>query len=211
VTDTVYLQIRQAILDGGLAQGQALVESSLSEMFAVSRTPVREALHRLEQDGLVERTDRGLRVSVATEQQILEMYRARILLEGAISEDAANNRTEYDLQVLQRCLDSGVRADAPPDVLTRDNDRFHEAVWAASHNKTLADLVARVDIHLRRYPQTTLLAPGRWERAIAQHGEIVSAIRDRDADRARRAAELHHTEARDIRVRMWQDAASSRI
>lgn len=203
--EPVYFQIRQGILDGGLAQGQQLVESSLSEMFSVSRTPIREALHRLEQDGLVERTDRGLRVSVATERQILEMYRARILLEGAISEDAARNRTDYDLAILDRCLSSGVTAESSPQQKTQDNDRFHEAVWAASHNRTLVDLVSRVDIHLRRYPQTTLLYPGRWERAVEQHVAIAAAIRDRDPDRARRLSEEHHSEAREIRLRLWQD------
>ena len=205
MSDAVYQQIRQEILDGGLAPGQPLVEASLSETYAVSRTPIREALHRLQQDGLVERSDRGLRVSVASEEQILELYRARILLESAISEDAAMRRNDYDLAVLDRCLASGVTQDDDPDVRTKDNDRFHEAVWAASHNKTLVDLVSRVDIHLRRYPQTTLLYPGRWERAAEQHRAIVDAIRARDADAARELSREHHQEAQQIRLRMWAE------
>src|SRR5207249_3122662 len=127
-----------------------------------------------------ERTNRGLRVSVATEQQIVELYRARILLEGAICEDAARNRTDYDLAMLGLCLSRRVGAESSPEEKTEDNDRFHETVWAASHNKTLIDLVSRVDIHLRRYPQTTLLYPGRWEVAVEQHAAIVAAIRAGD-------------------------------
>lgn len=204
----VYMRIRQEILDGGLPSGQPLVERDLAEKFQVSRTPMRQALQRLEQDGLAERSEHGkhgLRVSVVTEQQIVEMYGARILLEGAIAADAARNRTDYDLSVLDRCLASGVVADASPELLTQDNDRFHEAVWTASHNKTLTELVSRVDIHLRRYPQTTLLYPGRWERAVDQHAEIAQEIYERNPERARELSEHHHSEARDIRIQMWRE------
>jgi DNA-binding GntR family transcriptional regulator len=200
-----YEQIKNAILDATLAPGTALVESSLAELFAVSRTPIREALLRLEQDGMVERTDRGLIVRDRSPEQVLDIYETRIILETAAARFAATKHSTIDRIRLSKLLEETSDFDvSDPSELARLNRSFHRGVWQASHNEALVDLLNRLSLHLMRYPATTLAYPGRWERALEQHRELVDAILARDADEAARVAEVHFTEARDIRLKLWE-------
>ena len=91
-----YLRIRDAIIEGQFPPNTALVEQNLAEWCGVSRTPIREALRRLEQDGLVERSSRGLVVTNRTPEQILDTYEVRIVLEEAVARFAAQRHTQID-------------------------------------------------------------------------------------------------------------------
>lgn len=200
-----YEQIKNAILDATLAPGTALVESSLAEQFSVSRTPIREALLRLEQDGMVERTDRGLIVRDRSPEQVLDIYETRIILETAAARFAAIKHSTIDRIRLSKLLEDTSNPDVKePAQLARMNRSFHRGVWQASHNEALVDLLSRLNLHLMRYPATTLAYPGRWERALQQHRDLVEAILTRDSDEAARVAEVHFTEARDIRLKLWE-------
>src|SRR6185436_17719083 len=101
----------------------------------VSRTPIREALRRLEQDGLIERTSRGTRVVERSPEQILEIYELRILLEAHAARSAAQRATSLDINRL-RTIHEQMLATAPEDRNARVtlNRLFHEALWHASHN-----------------------------------------------------------------------------
>jgi DNA-binding GntR family transcriptional regulator len=201
-----YEAIKIAIIDGDLLPGQQLVEAVLASQLSISRTPVREALHRLEQDGLAVRGPNGLTVRERTPGEILDVYDARCVLEALASEVAAERRTEHDLWNLDRLLDLGEKIDAVSSKARADSNReFHLAIWGASHNETLLDLLQRLDLHLLRYPETTLMYPGRWEESIKQHRELVSAIRARNGKRANALAAKHFRDARDIRMRLWHE------
>lgn len=202
---SVYEQLKRAILSGELAAGQPLLEVQLAESYGVSRTPIREALHRLQQDGIVERGDRGLRVAQGSAEQILEIYEARVVLEAAVCEAAARRRTEVDLMRLHGILDAAPRDDPSAAEKVDSNQQFHEAIWQASHNGTWIDLLSRLNTHLRRYPSTTLTAPGRWEEALEEHAALLDAIERGDAEAAGRIGREHMTKARDVRLRMWRD------
>lgn len=203
---STYERIKQAILDGTFEPGAALGESSLGAWCQVSRTPIREALGRLEQDGLVVRTDRGMTVRRRTPEEILDIYEARIYLEGAAARGAAERRTRVDLLRIERQHALAMEADASDgDELARVNRDFHRTIWLASHNEAIVDLLDRLNLHLLRYPATTLTFDGRWPQALDQHGELVEAIVARDAPRAQRVAENHFTVARDIRLELWDE------
>jgi DNA-binding GntR family transcriptional regulator len=203
---SVYERLKQDIVGGTMAPGHALVEAQLAEAYGVSRTPVREALHRLQQDGIIQRGERGLEVVAPSAEQILEIYEVRVVLEAAACEAAARRRTEVDLARLHGVLESSPKAKgATAEVLTHANNQFHEAVWHASHNGTLIDLLERLHVHLRRYPSTTLTYPGRWDEALGEHAELVAAIDARDARKAARIGREHMTKARDVRLSMWRD------
>ena len=158
----VYDQLRALILSDEFGPDTMLVETALATRLGVSRTPIREALRRLEQDGLVERTSRGTRVVERSPEQILEIYELRILLEGQAARTAAERATSLDINRL-RAIHEQMLAAGPDD----DEDRvrlnrlFHEALWAASHNGTLVEVIDRLIAHL--HPQTTLRFPGRWD------------------------------------------------
>jgi DNA-binding GntR family transcriptional regulator len=199
-----YDNIKQAILSGELAPGEPLVETALAEWCGVSRTPIREALTRLEQDGLVTRTDRGMGVRNRSPEEILDVYETRLVLEATAGRMAAERRTDHELRILRHLLEFG-RQQAPLDTraLVDANQRFHRAVWVASHNESLIDLLERLNLHLGRYPETTLAAPGRWSTAQDEHTRLVDAIEARDAKAAHDIALAHFTAARDIRLALF--------
>jgi len=196
--------LKQAILRGDLLPGQPLGESAMATWCQVSRTPIREALSRLEQDGLVIRSSRGMIVRQRSPEEILDIYETRLVLEATAGRMAAERRTVHDVRVLNRLLQAG--ADVPADqpaAMVEANRKFHHAVWVASHNESLIDLLERLNLHLRRYPETTLSYPGRWAESGVEHGQLVAAIEAREVDKAYDVALKHFSLARDIRLELY--------
>lgn len=200
----LYEDIRDKIIGGQLAPGEWLIEASLAAAHGTSRTPVREALRRLQQDGLVERGERGLQVRQRSPEEILEIYRVRVGLEGMAARLAAEARTEFDLVRLESAhgaMENLEQRDGGQ--MARLNQTFHEELWAAAHNRTLVDLLNRVLSHLSRYPSTTLVLPGRWEEVLDEHRQLIDAVRDRNGDLAQQINERHMAKGREIRLRMY--------
>src|SRR5690606_28343574 len=137
--------------------GQPMPESMLAEQFQVSRTPIREALTRLEQDGLLDRTDRGLVVHEDSPEDVIDLYDTRIPLEAAAARTAADRRTQRDVIRLRALADQVVAAGTDdPGEMVSTNSAFHHAIWIASRNRSLIDLLERLSMHLRQYQQTTI-------------------------------------------------------
>jgi DNA-binding GntR family transcriptional regulator len=207
MTARVYQQLHERIVNGELAPGTRLTENNLATTFGISRTPVREALRRLEQDGLVERAARGMRVKRRSPQEVLEVYEVRIILEEAAARAAAQNGTELDLARLQQVHQ--VLVSSTPDDLDRlmtGNRRFHEQVWSMSHNAALIDLLNRVNALIQSYRGTTQIHQDRWTTALDEHTELLRAIESRDPARAGEAARRHMSLARDFRLKMYVDS-----
>lgn len=199
-----YEVLKHAILDGEYSPGHPLVEAVLAQRLAVSRTPVREALSRLEQDGLAQRTSSGLAVREHTPEQVLDIYHTRYVLEGLAAEVAAERRTELDVRNIDAALRANERLDASdPRAMAVHNRDFHRAIWRASHNDTINDLLERIVLHLCHYPETTLTYPGRWEESLIEHRALANAIRLRDGESASRVAVQHFKTAREIRLKLW--------
>jgi DNA-binding GntR family transcriptional regulator len=201
---TPYHRLKEAIRSGDLRPGQQLVESALADWCEVSRTPIREALSRLQHDGLVERNERGLVVRERGPEEVLDIYETRITLEGTAARLAAERRSAHDLMLLRRSLEKlGTVSREDVDAMVVANRQFHTAIWRASHNLALIDLLERLDLHLAHYPAATLATSGRWERANDQHRTLVDAIEARDSDTAEKIAIGHFTDARDIRLSLF--------
>lgn len=202
----VYERLRGEIVDGTFDAGANLVELALAERYGTSRTPIREALRRLEQDGLVERGDRGMRVRTRSPEEILEIYEVRIALEATAASAAAARYSDFDLiriHKAQSAMDA-VSTEDPP-AMAAANRAVHEAIWAASHNGTVVDLLTRLNNHLTRYPATTLKSAGRWQEALSEHHALIEAIESRDAALAGALARTHMTKARDLRLQIYRD------
>lgn len=206
--ESIFRALHAEILDGTLGPGTPLREVALAERFEVSRTPVRDALSRLEQAGLLTRAQRGLEVQSVDPQTIMQVYEARILLEEQIAGDAALNRTMKDVLRLEALVerDRGLQERDDP-TLIRANLEFHRAVWEASRNPVLQDLLAQLSHHLVHAPHSTLTVDGRWEEALVEHARLVEAISRRDAEAARSAARSHFETARGIRLDLLRAAA----
>lgn len=136
--------------------------------------------------------------------EILDLYETRIVLEGAAARVAAERRTEHDLRLLRWGLEQTLEVPADDaDRMVESNRAFHRTVWRATRNESLIDLLERLDLHLARYPGTTLASPGRWAQALEEHGALVQAIDERDADSAEAIARTHFTSAREIRLDLF--------
>lgn len=202
-----YEALKQAILSGEFQPGQPLVENTLATWCQTSRTPVREALRRLEQDGLIDSSDRGLVVRKRSPEEILDIYETRMVLEATVARVASERRTEHDIRLMRLLLQKFADV-SEPDAMIEANHQFHRAIWRASHNESLIDLLERLHLHLARYPGTTLSAPGRWQTAHRQHKQLVDAIEKRDGDAAHDIALGHFADARDIRLELFANEIS---
>jgi DNA-binding GntR family transcriptional regulator len=206
---SLYYQLLEEVLQGRLLPGEVLVETQLGKRFGVSRTPIREALRMLEQEGVLERVNRGMRVRPTSSEEVLEIYGVRTILEAAAARDAASRRSDYDLATLDRIFGTMAEAKgATPMELAGINRSFHRAIWEAAGNRTLLDLLERLGVHLRRYPATTYERPGRWEEALDEHRQLLDAIREKDPDRAARVAERHMQASRDVRIDMIRNGTA---
>lgn len=204
--DSIHEKLRVEILHGVLPPGTSLREVALAERFGVSRTPVRQALGRLEKEGLAERAVRGLEVAPINPQAVMQVYDTRILLEVEVSGQAALARSLGDVLRLraqqERDEQLGDVADA---VRVRSNLAFHRAVWEAADNPVLLDLLERLNSHLVHAPRSTLAVGTRWEESLIEHRRLIEAIDARDAHSAREIAREHFSTAREIRLRLLQD------
>lgn len=197
----IYSAVREDVVSGRLPPGTPAREVALAQRFGVSRTPVREALRRLEHDRLLVATPRGLVVRAMAESEVLQIYDLRVLLEGEAAHLAAESRSASDLLRLEALL-SRDSALAEPDEAQRVHcaSQFHAVLWEATHNEVLEDLLHRLTVHLVRGPRSTLSGPGRWEQALEEHADILEAVRRRDGVAARAAAALHLDRARAVRA-----------
>jgi DNA-binding GntR family transcriptional regulator len=207
----IYTVLRARILDGTLRPDERLREIPIAEEFGVSRTPVREALMRLEGDGLARRDGRSLVVHAVSAEELIQVYDLRINLEGEAGAQAADRRSAVDLASLEGLWERDRWIAQPTDAeRTATNLEFHRAVWTCSHNSVLQDLLGRLNAHLVHAPKSTLSVGNRWESALEEHRALIEAIRERDQSQARRIAMQHMTTARDLRLQLIREQLSTK-
>lgn len=208
VREAAYEQLKRRILEGALRPGARLSEPAVAEALGVSRTPVREALQRLAQEGLVElRPGRGARVRVLSPREVEEVYEVRALIEGEAAARAALRRSEEDLHRMEAALDLLERAN-PGDYAAQiaADERFHALLVAAGGNRVLEQVFHDLDAALaltRQFSRDLNQTP----ETRAQHRAIVAAIRAGDPAAARAAAEAHVQAFQATVARRIQEAA----
>jgi len=200
-----YQLILDAIDAGTFRPGDRLVESELAEKFGVSRTPIREALQRLETQSLLTRDGRSLIVASLDHNQMAELYAVRTELEGLAARLAARHATEEEVQVLRDMVDEDRALLGDPPALSRANRRFHTMIHRASHNRFLVQQLDLVHRSMALMATTSLAAEGRGEIALAEHTAIVEAISRRDEEAAYKALRDHISVAFVTRLKL--DAA----
>jgi DNA-binding GntR family transcriptional regulator len=191
--------LREELLGGTFEPGTILYETTLSTRYGVSRTPVREALGRLAQDGLIERSTRGFRVRDRNPEEILEIYEARIALECRSAELAAKQRTEIDLARMAHLLDER-RSVTDPATFGPLNNKWHVALRQAARNATITDLLVRLDSLLQLYRPRTFV-PHPDDRSAEEHAAILDAISAGDQAAAGAAMADHLRRMRDWRIK----------
>ncbi len=191
------------IEDGNLPPGTRLREAELAERLAISRTPVREALKRLELQGLVvHEPHHGAVVAALEYGQVTEMYLLREVLEGTAARLAAQHATTVEIGVLERLVETDRGLLDQPKRMAQTNRRFHQQVRDTARNRYLGNALETLRLSLALLAGTTLGAPGRAAQAVAEHGAIVARIAARDPEGAEQAARQHILNAFRTRVEL---------
>jgi DNA-binding GntR family transcriptional regulator len=202
LADTVYESLRSRILNGELRPNDRLIEQAIAEQLGVSRTPVREALHRLEVDGLVQSKGRSIVVVELSAEDLAELCTVREALEGLAARLAALARSEIDVGTLEQLVAQNREALANDDVLgaVEINHAFHEVIWTSTRNRYLARQLGLLRSLIERRQSTTLATSDRRAEALSEHITIVHAIATRDPDLAEASARAHFRNALSIRI-----------
>lgn len=192
--DLVLEALREAILNGTLKPRERLMEIQLAEELGVSRTPVREALRKLELEGFIVMVPRkGAYVADLSIKDIADVFEIRIALEGLAAALAAERITDEELEEMERHLVEKAEAINKRDMvkLVAIDTKFHEALYGASRNERLITIINNLREHIQRFRTSSLAMPGRMQQSMDEHRSIVEAIQSRNIALARQAAQEH--------------------
>jgi DNA-binding GntR family transcriptional regulator len=179
--------IEEEIATGKLLPGSHLDEVELAQRFGVSRTPIREALSLLLGEGLVEsRLRRGMVVAQVTPQRLIEMFEVMAELEAMCAQLAARRMSEEELAAIEAAHEEcrAAAAARDPDPYFYANERFHYAIYTASHNSFLFEQAAALQRKLRPYRRLQLRVRNRTQRSFEEHQAIVDALHAGDGPQA---------------------------
>jgi DNA-binding GntR family transcriptional regulator len=194
--------IIDAIDAGTYKPGNRLVESELADRFQVSRTPIREALQRLETQSMLTRDGRSLIVASLDHNQLAELYEVRAELEGLAAQLAAQHATPEEVRVLYDMIASDRKIIGNPEKLSRANRRFHNQIHLASRNRYLIKQLEMVHRSMALLTSTSLAVDGRGEMALNEHEAIVKAIEQHDGEAANKALKTHLSYAFETRLKI---------
>ena len=197
-----YMRLRSEIRGGTLLPGSRLRETELADRLQVSRTPVREALKRLESEGLVVFSQpRGMTVTELSAGQVLELYAMREILEGAAARFAAEHASAFEIESLKHLVSqhSSIRT---PEEAYQNNRRIDEAIASAAHNVYLLKALTVLQDAVSLLGPTTYTVPGRIKLGLSEIANVVNAIANRDPDEAESAARTAVRAAGAVRLVM---------
>lgn len=192
--EIVYEELKMQILKGEIPPGTRMMEVEMADEMGVSRTPIREAIRKLEKEGLVTiEPRRGAYASRISTQDMIEILEVRQNMEGLAAYYAAlraDEDTKSDIKALAKEYEQAVKERNTADMIKIDTD-FHHLIVKGSHNKILVNMVEQLQELVLRFRYLYYDNFKRGEQMPAEHEEIYSAILQGDGDRARAAAELH--------------------
>lgn len=202
--DVVFNTLRKAILKGELKPGERLMEIALAEKLGVSRTPVREAMRKLENEGLVVMAPRrGAQVANITEKDLNDVLEVRIALENLSIENACSRMNEEELLELKKAAQNFDRLmkDGNLVKLAEADVAFHEVIYRASDNKRLVQVLNNLREQIYRYRVEYLKEEETRNLLVSEHEELYEAIRSRDVKRAQEISYRHIENQREAIIR----------
>ena len=178
----------------------------MATWLGVSRTPVREALRRLESNGVVTfESWRGVVVAELDHQQIAELYAMRRILEGAAARMAARHISEAELNLLWQVHQQADSCLQQPAKLAQLNRQFHRIICKAAHNRYLVSSLDQMENGLTLLKGTTFVVKNRPAEALQEHLQLLKAIENKKADRAEELARHHIAQAEKARMTLLLD------
>lgn len=192
--ESVFLTLEDEILSGKLSRGETLAENTLSARLGVSRTPIRGALHRLSEEGLVDISpNRGAVVVGIGREELIDIYKIRMRLEGLASAEAAEKITDEDKKKLRDVLELADFYIAKQDAehLKELDSEFHNIIYRASGNRLLCKTLSELHRNIHFYRKRSLAVVDRLEKSASEHKKILAAIECGDADAADKLTSAH--------------------
>ena len=201
-SEHVYRRLRDAIRQGEFKSGHRVMEIEVAQWLNVSRTPVRDAIRRLESEGMLEHAPRnGLVVATLDRQAVMELYVMRETLEGTAARLCARHASDMEILDLLELVERERQLEGDFEGLARHNRRFHEAIHRGAHNRYLEKSLAAVNDSMGLLGTPLMLLPHRAQTAAAEHAQIVETIQRRDPDAAEEAARKHVRAAQRERLK----------
>ncbi len=190
--EAAYTALVAALREGTFASGDRLREEDVAERLGLSRTPVREALRRLESDGIVEHRPRiGALIRSLSHTEVVELYEMRMVLERTAAEMATKHGTAAEFDALDDLNDRIEAEREAPAIGAAINQDFHRGLYLAGRNRFLMEAARALNNSLLLVGPTTYTDPARIDVVVQQHRDIVAALREGDAEAAGAAAEAH--------------------
>jgi DNA-binding GntR family transcriptional regulator len=190
----VFESLKQSIIQGNITAGEWLVESHIAETLGISRTPVREAIHKLEREGLIERQPRGgFTVLGLNRNDIEETFGIRSVLEGYAARLAAVKHNEEELEPLKKKIEEFQNAleRKKMDVLPVINTEFHDMLYALSKSPKLVHMINGLQDQIYRYRELILKEKRFAVTSNRDHIQLLKLIRKRDAEGAEQLVRDH--------------------
>lgn len=206
--DVVFETLRDAIINQVLKPGERLMEIQLADEMGVSRTPVREAIRKLELEGLVIMVPRkGAYVAGVSMKDIHEVYEVRSALEALACRLAAERITDEELDALERQVlkESEEEQTGILDSIVQVDSSFHDIIYQAAHNQRLVTFFNILQEQLQRFRAASLSSPGRSKTCLEEHKAIVEALGERNADLAEKLAREHIENAENAMILSIQE------
>lgn len=197
--EIVFESLREAIINGVLEPGERLMEIQLADEMGVSRTPVREAIRKLELEGFVVMIPRkGAYVAGVSDKDVTDVFEIRSALEGLAAGLAAERITDEEIEQMERMIlyRSGEAVDIEK-IVEADTD-FHALVYQASRNERLVANLANLREQIQRFRATSLSYPGRLKDAVEEHQAIAEAIISHNVEEAQSLAMAHIMTAENV-------------
>lgn len=197
--EIVFESLREAIINGVLEPGERLMEIQLADEMGVSRTPVREAIRKLELEGFVVMIPRkGAYVAGVSDKDVTDVFEIRSALEGLAAGLAAERITDEEIEQMERMIlyRSGEAVDIEK-IVEADTD-FHALVYQASRNDRLIANLANLREQIQRFRATSLSYPGRLKDAVEEHQAIAEAIISHNVEEAQSLAMAHIMTAENV-------------
>lgn len=201
--DIVFETLREAIINQTLKPGERLMEIQLAEEMGVSRTPVREAIRKLELEGLVVMVPRkGAYVAGISMKDIHEVYELRSALEALAASLAAVRITDEELEEMERQMVREAKETEENNLqgIVSIDTTFHDLLYQAAHNQRLVQFINILQEQLQRFRAATLSRPGRSKYALEEHKKIVEALANKDAKLAAKLATEHIENAENAMI-----------
>lgn len=203
--EQAYQKILEGIREGSLKPGSRIKESEIADWLSFSRTPVREALKRLESSGLlVVAPYSGMQIAKLGYQEVMELYYMRDVLESSAAGLAAKHASDAEIYSLSEIMNKYEAASSPSDQ-ARQNRFFHNGIYHAAHNRYLLKSLSSLRDSMALLGKTTYELPGRSQAVVEEHRRIYEAIAGRDVAKAKEAASQHIREAQKARIQLLGD------